>query len=262
MMEDLFDLKGKICIVTGSCGTLGSKFCEGLAYYNGQVVVSDIDEKGVKTLADSIYEKYKVETLPLILDITDEVSVEEGISKTLEKFGRVDVLINNAYPKNKNWGTRFEDIEYQSWCENVDMHLNGYFLVTKLFAKEMMKLNSGNIINMGSIYGIVGPDFSIYEGSRLTNPPEYSAIKGGVINFTRYLATYLAKYNIRVNCVSPGGVFTGQEKEFVEKYSKKTPLGRMAKAEDIVGGIVYLASDASSYVTGHNLVIDGGWTSW
>ena len=141
------------------------------------------------------------------------------------------------------------------------MQLNSNFYITQLVSKEMIKNKSGSIINMGSIYGLVGPDFSIYEGTNIINPPAYSAIKGGIINFTKYLSSYLGKHNIRVNSISPGGIFDNQNKVFVENYSKKVPLSRMGNPEDISPGLIFLLSNDSNYITGHNLVIDGGWTS-
>jgi NAD(P)-dependent dehydrogenase (short-subunit alcohol dehydrogenase family) len=177
-------------------------------------------------------------------------------------FGPVHGLINSAYPRNKAYGAKYENIKLSDWRENVDMHLNGYFNVTQKVSKVMMEQNFGNIVNIASIYGVLGPDFGIYEGTNMTMPGEYSVIKGGLVNFTRYLATYLAKYNIRVNCVSPGGIFDSQPQSFVEKYMSRTPMGRMGNPEEIVGGIIYLLSDLSSFVTGHNLMVDGGWSSW
>ena len=154
----------------------------------------------------------------------------------------------------------FEKVSLNSWRKNVDMHLNGYFICCKNAAEYMKKRKSGSIINFGSIYGILGPQFSVYKGTKMTVAAPYSAIKGGIINFTRYLASYYGKYNIRVNCVSPGGVYDKQNKLFIKQYKDRTPLGRMADKEDIIGGALYMASDASKYVTGHNLIIDGGWS--
>jgi NAD(P)-dependent dehydrogenase (short-subunit alcohol dehydrogenase family) len=192
----------------------------------------------------------------------DEKSVQDGLKKALDMYGSVDVLINNAYPYNKHYGRVYEDIEFKDWRENVDMHLNGYFNVTHKVSKVMMEQRKGNIINIASIYGVLGPHFSIYRNLGITMPSEYSAIKGGIINFTRYLATYLASYTIRVNSISPGGIYDKQSPSFVKRYCKEVPLGRMASPLDIVGGVIYLASDASSYVTGQNLMIDGGWSTW
>lgn len=261
-MEDIFSLKGKVVLVTGSVGLLGVKICEGLCQYNAKLAMTDINKDSLSRLSKKLSKDYSAKILSFFMDIVDEKSVEDGLNKILDEFGSIDVLINNAYPYNKNYGRIYEDIDFKDWRENVDMHLNGYFNVTHKVSKIMMKQRRGNIINIGSIYGVLGPHFEIYEGTGITMPAEYSAIKGGIINFTRYLATYLAVYNIRVNSISPGGIFDDQSPRFVKRYSKEVPLGRMASPEDIVGGVIYLSSDASRYVTGHNLMIDGGWSIW
>ncbi|MFC1815078.1 SDR family oxidoreductase, partial [Thermodesulfobacteriota bacterium] len=153
-------------------------------------------------------------------------------------------------------------VPYKSIKENLINHLGGYFLCTQKMAIMMKKQRAGSIINFSSIYGVVGPNFSIYENTKMTAPPVYPLIKGGIISMTKYFATYFSKDNIRVNCISPGGIFDGQDERFVKKYIKLTPLGRMGEPEDIIGASLFLASEASSYITGQNLVIDGGWTTW
>ena len=194
------------------------------------------------------------------MEITKEKSVSDLVNFIAKKFGRIDIWVNNAYPRTKDWGDKFEDIKLSSWKKNIDMHLNGYFICCQKVVEYMKKRKSGTIINMASVYGVVGPDFSIYKGTDMTMPAGYSAIKGAIINFTRYLASYYAKYDIRVNCISPGGVYNKQPSMFVKRYTDKTPLKRMAEKEDIIGAAIYLASDASKYVTGHNLVVDGGFS--
>ncbi len=195
-------------------------------------------------------------------DITNPESVNIMIDNVIRKYGKIDGLVNNAYPRTSDWGNKFEDIELSSWKLNVDMQLNSCFFITQKVAEHMKLNQSGSIVNIASIYGIVGSDFSIYENtSGMTSPAAYSAIKGGVINFTRYLASYLGKQRIRVNCVSPGGVFNDQNTNFIKQYSKKVPLGRLAKPSEIAPSVSFLLSSDSSYITGHNLVIDGGWTA-
>ncbi|MFA6096760.1 MAG: oxidoreductase [Candidatus Paceibacterota bacterium] len=260
--KKMFDLGGKVAVVTGGAGLLGSEFCKGLAAYNANVVISDISKENIGKLANTMNKDYPDKAMPLETDITDEGSVREGIQKIVDKFGKIDILVNCAYPRNKDYGKKFEEVKLESWSENIDMNLSGVFLMTQLAVEHMKKRKSGSVVNIGSIYGMVGPDFGIYDGTEWTNPVEYSVVKGGVINLTRYLATYLASYGIRVNCISPGGIYNNDSKIFLERYAKKTPLGRKAMADEMVGGLVYLASDASTYVTGHNLVIDGGLTIW
>jgi len=260
MFKQLFNLTNKVAIVTGGAGLIGSKFSEGLADFGAKVVIADTNKEKMDLLTKEIKEKYGAEALPLLIDITDENSVKQGIEKILKGFGKIDILVNAAYPRNKDYGKKFEDSIFKTWQENIDMNIMGNFIITQIVAKQMIKKKSGSIINIGSTYGILAPDFSVYQGTEWTAPSEYSIIKGGVIQFTKYLAAYLAPYNIRVNCISPGGIFANDSELFLKKYGEKCPLGRKAKPEEIVGGLIYLVSDAASYVTGHNLVIDGGWT--
>ena len=185
----------------------------------------------------------------------------KGFIKILiDRFGKIDGWVNNAYPRTEDWGNKFEDIKYESWKKNVDLQLGSVFLCCKLVLEHMKKNNYGSIVNIASIYGVIGPDFSIYEGTEMTMPAAYSAIKGGVINFSRYLASYYGKYGLRVNCVSPGGIYNNQNKKFVNNYIKNVPLKRMGMPSDISPAVSFLLSEDSSYVTGQNLIVDGGWT--
>lgn len=258
---DKFLLNDKIAVVTGGAGIIGKAIVSGMSQANATIIIADIDKKKSKY----IEKECRKEGLDVIwknLDITNLSSINSLIKEIVDKYHKIDIWINAAYPRTKDWNDKFEDIKYSSWKKNVDMHMNGYFLCCQQIAKQMKIQRSGSIINFGSIYGIVGPDFSIYEEFNFTSPAAYSAIKGGIINFTRYLATYYGKYGVRVNAVCPGGIFDSQPQKFVKKYCTKTPLGRMGKPEDISGAIIFLSSDSSSYITGHVLVIDGGWTAW
>jgi NAD(P)-dependent dehydrogenase (short-subunit alcohol dehydrogenase family) len=225
-------------------------------------VLADIDIIAAEKLEEELRDVYGVSVTAFPLDISSEDSVNKLVDELSKQTIKVDGLVNNAYPRNITYGTIFENITMDSWRENIDMHLNGYFNVSQKIARVMMQQRQGNIVNITSIYGMLGPDFSIYEGTTMTMPAEYAAIKGAIINFTRYLATYLAAYNIRVNCLSPGGIFNEQPASFVEKYKQRTPMGRMGNPEDIAGGVLFLLSNLSSYMTGQNLVIDGGWSVW
>ena len=252
-----FSLNGKIAVVTGGAGLIGKAICLGLAETGAKTYIADIDKKE-GTKLEKRHQKLKW----IEFDITDEKSVKNGIKKVIETDKKIDIWVNCAYPRTSDWSEKFEDIKLESWKKNVDMHLNGYFLCCQQAAKQMKKQKNGSIINFSSIYGVVAPDFSIYEGTNSTMPAAYSAIKGGIITFTKYLATYFAKDGIRANVICPGGIFDNQDKKFVKKYEEKTPMKRMGKPEDIVGSVIFLASDASSYMTGHALMIDGGWTTW
>lgn len=241
---------------------IGGAFSRVCAECGANTVIVDIDkEKGMK-----IVEKIKKETKNKNVifqkcDITNTESIQSLIKITLSRFRKIDALVNSAYPKNKNYGRKFEDVTFEDFCENVNMHLGGYFLMTKLVAATMKKQKYGNIINIASTYGFSAPKFEIYEGTNITMPIEYAAIKGGIINLTRYLASYLGKYNIRANSISPGGVFDNQPESFVKKYSERVILGkRMAKQDDLTGVLIFLLSDESKYMTGQNIVADGGFT--
>lgn len=254
--SDIFSCKGKVVLVTGGSGLMGRIIAKALNDFGSTVYIADVDRKGVDEIIDGTEIRF------IALDITAEESVNGCMEDVLQENGRIDVLINSTYPRTDDWGLHFESIPFDSWKKNVDDHLGGYFLVCQKVAEQMKRQGGGSIINIASIYGVVAPDFSIYEGTDMTMPAAYSAIKGGLITFTKYLATYYARDKIRANTISPGGIFDGQDAAFVERYSKKTPLGRMGNPEDIIGAVIYLASDASSYVTGQNLLVDGGWTAW
>lgn len=255
MYKDIFSCKDKVAVVIGGSGLLGKEIVRALAEFGAKVYNADLrrnteDEKNLKTDV-----KY------LALNITSENAIKSMLEKVAEREKRIDILINCAYPRTRDWGVELEKVSYPSWRKNVNDHLGGYFLTCKLTAEIMKKQKSGVIINFASIYGLVAPDFSIYKDSGLTMPVAYSAIKGGIINLTKYLASYYGKYNIRVNAISPGGVRNNQPQRFVRKYAEKTMLGRMGSPEDIVGAVIYLSSEASQYVTGENLIVDGGWTA-
>lgn len=257
IFPEKFSLKNKIAVVTGGAGLIGKPASLGLAQAGAKVYIADIDEKaGVKL------EKQNKKLKWIKLDITNIKSINSCINKIVKENKKIDIWVNCAYPKTSDWNDKFEEVKYESWKKNVDMHLNGYFLCCQKIAEHMKKQKNGSIINFSSIYGAVGPDFSIYEKTNSTMPAAYSAIKGGIITFTKYLATYLAKYDIRVNAICPGGIFDNQPKNFVKKYEEKTPMRRMGKPEDIAGSVIFLASDAASYITGHVLMVDGGWTAW
>jgi len=254
-------LKNKTIIITGGAGLIGSAFSKACAEHGANVVIVDIDERGNELAKQIKKETGNNNIFFQKCDITNINNIQSLIETILNKFGKIDALVNNAYPRNKNYGRKFEDVTYEDFCENVNMHLGGYFLITQQVAKVMMKQNYGNIINMASIYGFSAPKFEIYEGTDMTMPVEYAAIKGAIINLTKYLASYLGGYNIRVNAISPGGVFNNQPESFVKKYSEKVVLEkRMANTDDIVGVLIFLLSDTSKYITGQNIVVDGGWS--
>lgn len=243
------DLQGKIILVTGGSGLLGSAMLDNIRQHKGTAINGDI------TINDDVSQGN------LQLDITDSASIKSAVKRIIDHYGRIDGLVNNAYPRTADWGNKFEDVSIKSWRQNVDYQLNSVFEISQLVLETMKTQRThGAIVNIASIYGVQGNDFTVYEGTDLTSPAAYAAIKGGVINFTRYLAAYYGSHQIRVNCVSPGGIFNHQPTSFVENYEHKVPLKRMGKPEDIAPAVSFLLSDAAAYITGHNLMVDGGWS--
>ncbi|MRS12085.1 MAG: SDR family oxidoreductase [Actinobacteria bacterium] len=246
--QDLFSCAGRTAVVTGAAGLLGREVCAALAAAGADVWAADVADPGDSPRA-------------LSLDINSEASVAAAFDRAVAASGRLDVLVNCAYPRTSDWGAPVDSESLDSWRKNVDMHLGGYFATSREAAKRMAAAGGGSVINFASIYGVVGPSYEVYDGTNMTMPSAYAAIKGGIISITRLLATAYGPRGVRCNCVSPGGVQDQQAPSFVERYESLTPLGRMAKPADIVGAVVFLASDAGAYVTGQNIIVDGGWSA-
>lgn len=253
-----FSLKNKVAVVIGGAGLLGPGIALALADCGAKVVIADIDEK--KGL--EVIKKNAKEVSFIAVDLKKEGSINSLMKKVYQQFGRLDVLVNTAIAVGRNHFGKVENYSIEDWDDVMAVNVRGVFLACRSAAEYMKKQKSGSIINFGSIYGVVGADQRIYGDSGINSPAVYAAAKGGVINLTRYFAAYWAPYGIRVNAISPGGVFNEQDPGFVEKYSARTPMGRMLNKDELKGAVVYLASQASSYVTGHNLLVDGGWTAW
>ena len=262
--KKLFDLSGKVIIITGAAGNLGSQYAEGLSQAGANVVLGDLDYTKCKQLSMKLKKKYNVDPLPLKFDLTKKLSIKNLVTKTIKKYSKIDVLINNAAYQGNNRirKTFFEELSLHDWNQAISVNLTGIFLICQQVGRIMKKQRTGNIINISSTYGLVAPDQRIYGNSGQNAGSFYSATKSAVINLTRYLASYWANTGIRVNTLSPGGVKKNQTKSFIKNYSKKTMLGRMAHQDEYIGAIIFLASDASSYMTGSNLIVDGGWTAW
>jgi NAD(P)-dependent dehydrogenase (short-subunit alcohol dehydrogenase family) len=240
-------LENKILVLTGNNGLLGTNMQNYLIAQGAMVIGLDIHQKN-----ETNYN--------YICDITSEKHVDTAIEKINTQFGPINGWINNAYPRTEDWGLNVELVPYDSWKKNVDMHLNSYFMCSRKALHSMKENKNGSLINIASIYGMQAPDFSVYEGTSIDNPVGYAAIKGGIINLTRYLAAYYGRYNLRANCVSPGGIFDNQDPIFVKNYEKKVPLKRMGNADDIAPAIAFLLSDGAKYITGQNIAVDGGWS--
>lgn len=241
-------LKDKIIIVTGGSGLIGNGIVENLKEHGAEVINADVS---VQT---------DIQNNLIQTDITNETSIVETINLVKNNYGRIDGLVNNAYPRTKDWGAKFEDITYASWSKNVEMQMNTTFSFIQKIMNELIAVK-GSVVNITSIYGVVGNDMTLYEGTKIGTAAPYSAIKGGIINLTRYLASYYGKKGVRFNCVSPGGIFDHQDELFVRNYEKKVPLGRMGNPLDIAPSVSFLLSDEARYITGQNLIVDGGWTA-
>ena len=271
---DKFSLKDRVAVVTGGGGQLGSEFCKTLAEAGASVVVADLllghAVRSNKVLADAGYASF-----PIQLDITNPDSIAAMVNETIKQFGRIDILVNCAAldPKfDPDAAARgitpgsFEDYPLDQWNAALNVNLTGMFLVTQACVKQMIAQGKkGSIINICSTYGLNGPDQRLYvkDGKRVAfKPVYYTTTKAGVMGFTKYLAAYYAETEIRVNALTPGGVYNNHEEYFVKNYSAKTILGRMAKKDEMNGALLFLASEASSYMTGNNVIVDGGWTAW
>ena len=266
---DLFNLTGKTAIVTGACGLIGRQHCAALAQAGANVVVADLNAEACTAITGGLPGGPH---LPLAVNVTDPESLTAARDQIIARFGHIDVLVNNAAindmfenPALAADLSKFENFPLSTWQKSLEVNVTGIFLAAQVFGTPMAVQGHGSIINVASTYGIVGPDQSIYVNQQgeqtFFKSPSYPATKGAVISFTRYLAAYWGKRGVRVNTLSPGGVENSQDAFFVQQYSAKTPLGRMAAATDYQGAVVFLASDASAYMTGANLVVDGGWTA-
>ncbi len=262
--EKLFDLSDRVIIITGAAGLLGTQYAYGLSQAGANVILADIDIKKCQSVEKEIKTKYHTMPMSVKLDLTKPKSISSMASTVIKKYSKINVLVNNAaYQGNPKIRTQgFENLKLNDWNQAIDVNLTGVFLCCQTIGKQMLKQKTGNIINIASTYGLVGPDQRIYGKSGQNSAAFYAATKSAIVNLTRYLAAYWQKTGIRVNTLSPGGVQNNQDQNFQKKYSEKTMIGRMAKKDEYVGPLLYLASDASSYMTGSNLIVDGGWTAW
>lgn len=268
-MPNLFSLKNRVAVVTGALGLLGQQHCFALAEAGANIVVADLDEKKCKEFAREM----TTHSIGVYLDITKHDSVRALSMNIVNEFGRIDIIVNNAAindmvenPDASADASRFENYPLGLFRKVMEVNVTGAFLCSQILGKEMVRQKKGSIINIASTYGMVAPNQSLYKmpdgRQSFYKSPAYPTAKGAVLSFTRYLAAYWGNSGIRVNALSPGGVENNQQEYFIRNYSEKTPLGRMAAPNDYRGALVFLASDASSYMTGANLVVDGGWTIW
>lgn len=267
-----FDVAGRVYVITGGAGLLGTAYACALGYAGAHPVVADLDAERAQAVASEVTEATGREALPVALDVTDPGSIASMAEQVLERLGRIDGLVNNAAldPKfdQESAGEHtntFEEFPLEVWQRSLDVNVTGMFLVARELAPRMLDAGRGVIVNVASTYGVVGPDQRLYqrEGEPTQyKPVTYTVSKAAVLGLTRYLATYYAGTELRVNTLTPGGVFADHDDEFVERYSARTVLGRMGDREEMAAALLFLLSDASSYMTGANLVVDGGWTAW
>jgi NAD(P)-dependent dehydrogenase (short-subunit alcohol dehydrogenase family) len=254
-------LKDKVVVITGGAGLLGAEFVRSIAQNDGIPIIGEINcEAGEKTKL-SINTELRTDRVDFFpLDITSKESVNELIDYVSSKYNKVDALVNNAYPRNKNYGRHFFNVKFEDFIDNLGMNLGGYFLTSQQFSKYFYKQGYGNIVNISSIYGVVAPRFEIYEGTEMTSPVEYAAIKSGLIHLTKYMAKYFKGKNIRVNSISIGGIIDKQPESFLKEYKKFCLNKGMLNTEDIIGSLIFLLSDTSKFFNGQNLVVDDGFT--
>lgn len=262
-------LQNKNIILTGALGILGKHFSQALVNAGANLIIADLDQHQCENFAQTFSENSSQKIIPLAVDLAQESSIIHWREKIFEQFESIDVLINNAAIKSQNFFAPLENFPLQDWEEVMRVNVTGSFLCAREIGSHMAEKEKGNIINISSIYGMLGPDQRIYEGSwyenlggNINTPLVYSASKGAIIAMTKYLATYWGNKGIRTNALVPGGVSSGQNSEFNAKYSQRVPLGRMAQPLDLTQALLFLASDASSYMNGQNLIIDGGLSAW
>lgn len=264
--RDLFRLDGKVAVITGGSGLLGPEYAMALADFGANIVLTDIDKRQAEEIVDRIESERGVQAFALSGDVTSKKSWMEVLGIVQERFGGVDILVNNAGYTNQSrtvaFGAPAEEFPIEDWNAILEVNLTGTFLGCQVVGGHMLQKGAGSIINIASLYGVVSPHHRMYEGTGIVQPPAYSVSKAGVIGLTRYLGTLWAERGVRVNCITPGGVFNEHGEAFLSRFSKLNPIGRMQEKTELRGAVVYLASDASSHCIGHNLVVDGGWTAW
>jgi NAD(P)-dependent dehydrogenase (short-subunit alcohol dehydrogenase family) len=253
-------LTEKTIVVIGGAGLLGRRFVTAIAERGGTAIIADRNLAAARRVSEETDVSLRKHLDVAEVDITDRASLDAIIELTVKRHGRIDGVVSSAYPRNKNYGRRLEDVTYEDFYDNLGMHVGGYFLVAQRFGSFFQSQRSGSIINIGSIYGVMAPRFDVYDGTTMTMPVEYAAIKAGIIQLTRYFAQYFKRDGVRVNTLSPGGIFDNQPATFTEAYRSYAGQKGMLVPDDIVGALAFLLSDDSRFVTGQNIVVDDGFS--
>jgi NAD(P)-dependent dehydrogenase (short-subunit alcohol dehydrogenase family) len=254
-------LENKIVVITGGAGLIGIEFVKAVVKNNATAIIADIDEINGLRIKDKLSKELNTHKIDFIkLNISSKESIESCIELISKRYTKIDALVNNAYPRNKNYGNHFFDVKFDDFCENINLNLGGYFLTSQQFALFFKMQGYGNIINISSIYGVIAPKFEIYENTEMTMPVEYAVIKSGLIHLTKYMAKYFKNFNIRVNAISPGGILNNQPKEFLQKYNNYSLSKGMLNPKDLTGTLIYLLGDMSHFVNGQNIIVDDGFS--
>lgn len=265
MSLNLFDLSGRVAVVTGGAGLLAAEHAKALVAYGAIVVLADINLPSCEEAAAAI-STADIHVHAKYCDVTSSQSWQQLLDDVLCEFGKADILVNNAgftnQSKSINFDAPCEDFPLEDWTAIMQVNLTGSFLGCQVIGKQMLRQGRGSIINMASLYGVVSPNHRIYPGTGIVQPVAYTVSKHGVIGLTKYLATLWAPKGVRVNAITPGGIFNNHEETFVQRFQQLNPIGRMSDKSELRGAVVFLASDASSHVVGHNLIVDGGWSVW
>lgn len=257
-----FDLTEKIVVISGACGLIGRAFAEACAQFGATVVALDVSESDPESFALDLQNRNGVACMGISADVANKASVQHACLEVLKRFGRIDGLVNSHQNKSHLMFEPFEQVSEENWEKVVQVNLTGTFLLCQVMGSEMAKQGSGSIVNLPSTYSLVAPNQHLYQGTALGCPAPYSASKGGIIALSQYLATYWAHKGVRVNMITPHGVWNQHEEKFERNFGMLSPMSRMSYNHEVAPALVYLLSDASSYVTGSNIVVDGGWTAW
>jgi NAD(P)-dependent dehydrogenase (short-subunit alcohol dehydrogenase family) len=265
MIKEMLDLSGRAVLITGAAGHLGRSLAAALAELGAGLALTDRDEAPLAELSAALARRYGTPAMHCVAELADDAAVQALPGRVCERFGRLDAVVATAAFVGTSalggWAVPFAEQSVETWRKALEVNLTSAFALAQAAAKPLAACGSGSLVLLGSIYGLLGPDLRLYEGTAMGNPAAYAASKGGLLQLTRWLATTLAP-KVRVNAVTPGGIFRSQPEAFVERYVARTPLGRMGSERDMIGALVYLVSDLSLYVTGQNLVVDGGWSAW